>query len=92
MPAPRLRRVGSQKELENLLDDYMTQGFEIISQGQNTALVRRKTWGTAGGHVLWAILTAWWTIGIGNLVYALVAHYNAEQVMLKLETSQPAVA
>jgi hypothetical protein len=33
---------------------------------------------------LCALLTVWWTIGFGNLVYALVAHYNAEQVMLKL--------
>lgn len=86
MAAPRLRRVGSKKELENLLDDYMTQGYEIVEQGQSTAMVRRKTWGTAGGHTLWAALTVWWTLGVGNLVYALVAHYTAEQVMLKIDS------
>jgi hypothetical protein len=85
MAAPRLRRVGSKKELENMLDDYMTQGYEIIEQGQTTAMVRRKTWGSAGGHVLWALLTFWFTLGLGNLVYALVAHYNAEKVMLKID-------
>lgn len=85
MAAPRLRRVSSKKELENMLDDYMTQGYEIIEQGQTTAMVRRKTWGSAGGHVLWALLTVWFTLGFGNLAYALVAHYNAERVMLKID-------
>lgn len=85
MSAPRLRRVGSRQEMENLLDDYMTQGFEILEQGQTTAMVRRKTWGTAGGHTLWALLTAWFTFGLGNLVYALVAHQTAEKVMLKVD-------
>lgn len=68
-----------------MLDDYMTQGYEIIEQGQTTAMVRRKTWGSAGGHVLWALLTVWFTFGFGNLAYALVAHYNAEKVMLKID-------
>ncbi|WP_428308008.1 hypothetical protein [Lacipirellula sp.] len=85
MPAPRLRRVSSKKELENMLDDYMTQGYEIIEEGQTTAMVRRKTWGSTGGHVLWALLTVWFTLGFGNLAYALVAHYNAERVMLKID-------
>jgi len=77
--------------MENLLDDYMTQGYEIITQGESTTLVRRKSWGTAGGHVLWALLTVWFTMGLGNLAYALVAHYTAEQVMLKIdEVSAPA--
>lgn len=48
------------------------------------ALLRKSTWGTSGGHVLWALLTVWWTIGFGNLAYALITHYTAEQVMLKL--------
>ncbi len=68
-----------------MLDDYMTQGYEIIEEGQTTAMVRRKTWGSTGGHVLWALLTVWFTLGFGNLAYALVAHYNAERVMLKID-------
>jgi hypothetical protein len=85
MAAPRLRRVGSRKELEGILDDYITQGYEVINQGEASALLRKKTWGSAGGHVLWALLTVWFTFGFGNLAYALVAHFTAEQVMLKIE-------
>lgn len=86
MATPRIRRVSSKKEMESTKDDFITQGYEIISEGQNTVLLRKTGWGTTGGHVLWAALTLWWTCGIGNLVYALVYHYQlAEQVLLKLE-------
>lgn len=81
----RIRRVTSKKEMEGLLDDYMTQGYEVIEQGERTTMLRKKTWGTAGGHTLWALLTVWFTMGFGNLAYALVAHYTAEQVMMKLD-------
>lgn len=89
MAAPRLRRVSSQKELENAVDDYITQGYEVITQGEKSTLLRKKTWGSAGGHVMCAIATAWWTLGIGNAIYAVYAHNAAEQVMLKIE-AQPA--
>lgn len=94
MGAPRLRRVSSKREMENLLDDYMTQGFEIVEQGQSTAMVRRKTWGSPAGHVLWLLVSVWFTFGVGNVIYALVAHYTAEKIMLKLDTdldASPAV-
>ena len=84
MAAPRLRKVSTRKEFDGVLDDYITQGYEVINQGENSALLRKSTWGTSGGHVLWALLTVWCTIGFGNLAYALIAHYTAEQVMLKL--------
>ena len=67
MAAPRLRRVSTKREMENLLDDYVTQGYEIVSQGESSTLVRKATWGSAGGHVLWALLTAWFSLGLGNL-------------------------
>ena len=86
MPAPRLRRVGSKRELENLIDDYVVRSYEIVEQGQTSVMLRRKTWGSVGGHVLWAFLTFWWTVGLGNLAYALVAHYNAERVLLKIDS------
>ncbi len=52
--------------------------------------MRRGTWGSMGAHLLVALFTVWWTIGIGNLVYALVAHYTADQVLIKQEQPQPA--
>ena len=91
MSAPRIRRVRDQREMENLLDDYITQGYEVITQGNNSTLVRRKTWGSVAGHLFCALVTVWFTMGLGNVGYALVAHFTAEQVMIKIE-SAPAQA
>ena len=85
MAAPRLRKTSSQKEMENLIDDYITQGYEVIERGERSTMLRKKTWGSSSGHVLWICLTGWWTFGLGNLVYALIAHNSAESVFLKWE-------
>ncbi|HEX7378727.1 MAG TPA: hypothetical protein VF278_16520 [Pirellulales bacterium] len=85
MATPRIRKYATVKELETLIDDYITQGYEVISQGQTSTMLRKKSWGSATGHVLWALLIFWFTLGIGNAVYALVAHNSAEQVLLKLD-------
>lgn len=77
MAAPRLRRVSSRKEMENLIDDYVTQGYAILEQSERNAMVQKKSWGTSDGHILWALLTFWWTIGIGNLIYAFIAKSQA---------------
>jgi hypothetical protein len=52
MAAPRLRKVSSRKEFDGVLDDYITQGYEVLNQGESSALLRKKTWGSSGGHVL----------------------------------------
>lgn len=85
MGAPRLRKVSSRKELEDIVDDFMTQGYEVIEEGQRTKLLRKKSWGSGGGHIICALLTVWFTLGVGNVIYALIAHYNAPKVLIKLE-------
>lgn len=85
MAAPRLRKVTSKKEMDNLIDDYVTQRYEILEQGERSALVRKVSWGTSGGHILWALLTVWFTFGLGNLVYALIVRYSGEKVLIKID-------
>ena len=85
MSEPRLRKVGTKKEFENLLDDYHTQGYEVLNEGENSVLLRKKSWGPGGGRALWALLTVWWSLGLGYLSYAVIAHFSAEQVMLKID-------
>lgn len=58
MAAPRLRRVSSRKEMENLIDDYVTQGYAILEQSEKNAMVQKKSWGTSGGHILWALVNS----------------------------------
>lgn len=71
--------------MDKQVDDYITQGYDLLDQGDNSVLLRKKTWGSAGGHVLWVLLTVWWTFGVGNLIYALIMHYTAPQVLVRVD-------
>ncbi|SUO96668.1 hypothetical protein [Suttonella indologenes] len=88
MAEPRLRKVTSKKEMENVIDDFVTQGYIILEQSERNALLKKKTWGTGSGHVICALVTVWFTFGIGNLVYAIISNVNAPKVLLKMEDSQ----
>lgn len=90
MAVSRIRKAQSQREHDSTVDDFVTQGYQVIEQGQSTTMLRKKTWGSFVGHLIVAVLTIWWTFGLGNLVYALIVHYAAEKVMVKIE--QPEVS
>ena len=90
MAAPRIRRVSNHRELQQVRDDFMTQGYEVLREGEGTIVMRSKTWGSSGYHVVIALLTGWWTFFIPNVVYALVAHNGAEQVIVEFEDESPA--
>jgi len=82
----RIRRVDDSREMERTIDDFKTQGYKIKSQGEKSAMMKKHTWGTGSGHIVVAVLTVWWTIGIGNVAYAIYKHYTAEEVQIKVET------
>ncbi|MFC7319713.1 hypothetical protein [Halobacillus campisalis] len=85
MALDRIRRVGSIKEMENVTDDYITMGYQILSRGENSVRIRQHGgWGSAGGHIIAALLSLWWTFGVGNLLYALYKRYSGEKVLIKL--------
>ena len=88
MAVSRIRKVQSQREHDSTVDDFVTQGFEVLEQGESTTMLRKKTWGSFVGHSVVAVLTLWWTLGLGNLTYALIVHYTAEKVLVR--TVQPA--
>ena len=69
MGAPRLRRVSSRKEMENLIDDYVTQGYAILEQTDRNAMVRKKYYGSMLLH----IIIFFFTVGIGNVAYYFIA-------------------
>ena len=39
MAAPRLRKVSSRKEFDGVLDDYITQGYEVINQEEGQTVM-----------------------------------------------------
>lgn len=81
----RIRRVDSQKEMERVVDDFITKGYQIKKEGERSTLVKKKTWGSGGMHVVVAVLTLWWTLGLGNAAYAVYKYMTAEEVQIKIE-------
>jgi len=47
--------------------------------------VKDKDWGSALGHIVVALLTLWWTLGIGNVAYAAYKRYTADEVTIKVD-------
>ena len=81
--ANRIRRCKTQEDFERLIDDFVTTGYEIKSRGEDNALMVKK--GKHEKHGLVALLTVWWTFGIGNLIYALMPVKNEDEVLIKVE-------
>jgi hypothetical protein len=67
----------ASKELRREIEDAQVEGWEIDQeQGDHKAVMVRRGYGTLGGHFLIAILTVWWTFGIGNALYATYKYFG----------------
>ena len=55
---------------------------KVESRGENNALLKKFK---KKNHGLVALLTVWWTCGIGNLIYAFIPAKVEDEVMVKLE-------
>lgn len=80
----RIRRVENQKELERVVDDFITTGYEVESKGENNAKLIKR--GKRNKHLLIFLLTGWWTFGIGNLIYALIPAPVEDSVIVRIES------
>lgn len=85
MRMARIRRVDDTKEMEQVTEDFLTRGYSIKQEGQKSTMLKKDTWGSGSGHLVVAVLTIWWTIGVGNVVYAIYKHMTAEEVQIKVE-------
>lgn len=81
----RVRRVESRKEMERTTEDFLTRGYKIKQEGQESTMLKKKNWGSGGMHIVIAVLTAWWTLGVGNVAYAIYKYLTAEEVQIKIE-------
>lgn len=52
---------------------YQANDWDLAEETPEYFLLKRNT-ASLGGHVLVFILTFWWTLGIGNLVYWLLSN------------------
>ncbi|MFC4544367.1 zinc ribbon domain-containing protein [Halosolutus amylolyticus] len=57
------------KRLQREIDDLVAQGWRIETETPDRVVMVDRKFGSVASHVLVAILTFWWTMGLGNLVW-----------------------
>jgi hypothetical protein len=78
---PRIRKCADSKEFERVVDDLAIQGYKIKSRSDTTALLTKSSFGGVGIHILFFLIS----LGILNLIYALVKYSGREQVLVRIE-------
>jgi hypothetical protein len=82
--ATRIRKYKSREEMERALDEFITTGYRVIQQGENTTLVRKNEWGSILVIAILAVCT-WIVLEIPTIVYVWYKHTHADTVLMKLE-------
>jgi len=59
---------------------YQSNDWDLVEETPEFFLLKRNT-ATIGGHVLVFLLTFWFTLGIGNLIYWL-ASYKKKKIII----------
>jgi RNA polymerase subunit RPABC4/transcription elongation factor Spt4 len=57
------------KRLQREIDDLVAQGWTIEDEGRDRVVMVDREFGSVTSHILVAILTIWWTMGLGNLLW-----------------------
>lgn len=84
----RIRHVKTQQEAEQLTDEFITQNYKIQTQGTQSIKVKKTEYGSLMAHIFIAILTAWWTLFLGNIIYAIYKYMSGEEVLIKIDTNE----
>lgn len=72
------------ENLQRKIEDAKTEGWTVESEGNDRAVMVKRGYGSLGGHVLVALLTVWWTAGLGNAAYAAYHYFgNADKKVLR---------
>ncbi|OQC15911.1 MAG: hypothetical protein BWX72_00792 [Firmicutes bacterium ADurb.Bin080] len=84
--AQRIRRTANEREYERVIDDLITQGYVVVSRGESSAnLIKR---GKKEKHLLVFLLTFWWTLGIGNIIYAILPNKVVDDVLVRIDQNE----
>lgn len=75
-----------RKSKEKAIDEFVTRGYRIKSDGETSTRLKERDWGDAGTHLFLVLLTGWWTFGLLNALYAIYKYVTADEIVIKLET------
>ncbi|MCQ2977212.1 MAG: hypothetical protein MJ232_04270 [archaeon] len=81
----RLRNVKDKKEMERMVDDFITMGYTISEQGEKSVKMIYKKYGGIGSHIIILILFCW-TFLIANVLWLVYNYFvNSEEVIIRIE-------
>lgn len=78
-------------ELVNKIDLAMIEGWKLYTQRKDKVVMVKHGRSSFFWHCVWAILTAWWSFGLVNVLYWAVCRYGrAEYLTLRVrEVAEP---
>jgi hypothetical protein len=56
---------------EAKIEEMEYAGWKVIEQNEHTILLEKRPFGSLKMHAVVFVLTGWWTLGIGNVIYAM---------------------
>ncbi len=79
-------REQTKKGFDNRVEDKQTEGYEMQSNTGTQAILEKRTHGTAINHIIWFVLTFWWTLGIVNIMYLVFSYYvRKKTIVVRIE-------
>lgn len=69
------------------VEDAQVEGWKLQSKGDRVAVLQKPGgYGSLMGHLIVAVLTIWWTLGLGNLAYAAYSYYSGrKELQIKVD-------
>ena len=86
----RIRKTRSEREYEEVIDEYITTGYKVQNRGQKTTSLINAKYGGVVSHILIFIIFGWWTIFVANIIWLAYNYYsNSDKVLVKLIDEPP---
>lgn len=75
-------KMEKEEILEAKIEKAEYKGWTVSERKKHTILLEKQSFGSLKAHVVVAILTVWWSFGIGNILYALYKYLKPEEMVL----------
>jgi len=77
MTNSRTIRVSNEPDLDARRDELERAGYHVVNATPGTVTLTKRDHGSLAWHLFVFVATFWWTVGIGNLLYALYRRYTS---------------
>ena len=65
--------------LQREIDDLVAEGWTIEDEDRHRVVLVDREFGSVASHILVALLTVWWTMGLGNVVWGAYNYVSRSQ-------------